>query len=378
MLKAAVIGSGYAARGHTIALRQAGVDVIALSSRNPEVCKKAAIDLDIGNYGTDWRAIIESTKPDMVAVATPAGAHFEVVTAAIEQGCHIYCEKPLALNVDDAYALYRLAAAANVKTAYAATCRYQPQIAYARELIERGEIGALHELEFTSHIGQPRLMPYGWIHRVESGGGRLYNHFPHLIGMAEVLAGGEIDAVMGACRADLKRAPIAGQVHHLHDFAKLAVTREMAAKGAWADVTSDFSYCALARILQNGQGQGDSVTALFRHGVVQVGKQEDYVAAYGEKGTIYIEHGYAEGAMFFNSGDGWRELQVPPRFVDAVPGTGLWPQRLWSRLAADFVKDISGHGQPDYLTFRNGWIYQQAIDNIRRGVGWASISRDDS
>jgi len=377
-LEALIIGSGYAAQGHTVALRQAGVNVVAIASRNLEVCEKAATTLSIPRFGTDWRAMLTEVKPDIVAVATPAGVHTDVVNAAIQQGCHIYCEKPLALNAGDALAMYRSAKARGVKTAYAATCRYQPQILYARELIASGAIGEVHDLEFISHIGQPSLMPFGWIHRLESGGGRLYNQFPHLLGVAETLLNGEIDGVMGMCRSDLRKAPIAGDVHHLHDFAKLAVDPEIARHGQWAAVTSDFSYTALARVKRDNEAPGGEVTALFKHGVIQVGKNTDYVAIYGEKGTIHIEHVYAEGAMFMHDRTTWRELEVPSRIVDTVPGPGLWPQRLWSRLALDFANDIRGTGRADYLTFKEGWIYQKIIDHIRHGTGWTEISRDDS
>src|SRR5437773_2679814 len=78
-----------------------------------------------------------------------------------------------------------LARKTGLKTAYAATTRYQPQLVYARELVRQGVVGRVSELELVSHTHQPRLMPYGWIHRLEDGGGRLYNHFPHALAMAQ-------------------------------------------------------------------------------------------------------------------------------------------------------------------------------------------------
>lgn len=373
-LKALVLGSGYAAEGHTIALQRAGVEVVAMASRNEDVCRKRATSLGIARHGTDWRGMIAETRPDIVAVATPAGVHNESVKAAIEHGCHLYCEKPLALNASDARELYRLAEARGVKTAYAATCRYQPQVLYARELVESGALGEVNELEFVSHVGQPRLMPFGWIHRLESGGGRLYNHFPHLLAIAENIVGGRVLAVMGECRTDIKRAPVAETIHDLRDFAKLALSPEAAARGDHAEVTSDFRYTVLARVGRPGESLDRAVTAIFRHGVVQVGKNADYIAVYGEKGTIHIEHQYGEGAMFLRTaGGGWQELTVPQRIVDTVPGPGLWPQRLWTRLAVELVNDILGSGTSDYLTFRDGWIYQEIIDIVRQGKGWTAV-----
>jgi predicted dehydrogenase len=53
-LTALVFGSGWAAEGHTIALQQAGVEVVALASRNEEICRRAALALGIARSGTDW------------------------------------------------------------------------------------------------------------------------------------------------------------------------------------------------------------------------------------------------------------------------------------------------------------------------------------
>ena len=56
-------------------------------------------------------------------------------------------------------------------------------------------------------------MPFGWPHRLETGGGRLNNNFPHKLAIAQNILGGEILAVMGESRNDLKKVPIGEQVH---------------------------------------------------------------------------------------------------------------------------------------------------------------------
>lgn len=361
-----------------MALQRAGVEVVAMVSRNADVCAKMATSLGIARHGTDWRRMLADVHPDIVAVATPAGGRDDVVEVAIKQGCHIYCEKPLALNAAHARVLYDLATARGIKTAYAATCRYQPQIVYAGELVAAGALGEVHELEFISHFGQPRLMPFGWIHRLESGAGRLYNHFPHALSMAERIVGGRVAAVTGSVRYDLKKTPVADAVHDFRNFAKLAVSPEAAAKGRWAEVTSDFSYAALARIGRPSELADKAATALIRHGVLQRSRTSDYIAVYGEKGTLHIDHAYGEGAMFLGiAGDDWQELVVPQRILDGVSGPGTWSHRMWTRLAVDLVSDIQNSPEGHYLTFRDGWIYQEAIDAVRGGKAWIAVSSSD-
>lgn len=361
-----------------MALQRAGVEVVAMVSRNEKVCQKMATSLGIARHGTDWRGMLAEIRPDIIAIATPAGVREDIVEVAIKQGCHIYCEKPLALDAAHARALYRQAKARGIKTAYAATCRYQPQIVYAGEVVAAGALGEVHEMEFISHFGQPHLMPFGWIHRLEDGAGRLYNHFPHALSMAERIVGGGVVAVMGAPRYDLKKAPVADAVHDFRNFAKLAVSSEAAAHGRWAEVTGDFSYAALARIARKGDLADKAVTALIRHGSLQRSMNPDYIAVYGEKGTLHLAHGYGEGAMFIRTTeDDWQELKVPQRLMDEVSGPGTWSHRLWTRLAVDLVNDIKDSGVSGCLTFRDGWIYQEAIDAMRQGKAWTAVPTSD-
>src|SRR5688500_8246824 len=95
-LTAIVIGAGFAGEGHTIALRECGVDVQAICSRTPSAVQAMADKLGVPTPSTDWRQTLDEIKPDIVAIATPGGTHEEMVVAALERGCHLYCDKPLA------------------------------------------------------------------------------------------------------------------------------------------------------------------------------------------------------------------------------------------------------------------------------------------
>src|SRR5438034_263059 len=95
-LRAIVIGAGWAGEGHTRALRHAGVDVVAICARQPEVVRAVADRLEVEVASTDWRATLEAVQPEMVSLATPASLRAEVIEAAAAMGCHLFCDKPLA------------------------------------------------------------------------------------------------------------------------------------------------------------------------------------------------------------------------------------------------------------------------------------------
>lgn len=180
-LRALVHGSGFAGQGHALALRDAGVEIVGMDSRSLEVVNRVAADLNIPYAGTDWQQALTDLQPDIVAIGTPGGAHFEPIMAALAQGCHLFCDKPLAETAVSAKKLYQAAQKAGVKTAYAASYRYMPHVLHAKELVAQGAIGDPLEVECISHFNLNPLIPFGWSHRLDQGSGRLNNNFPHML-----------------------------------------------------------------------------------------------------------------------------------------------------------------------------------------------------
>ncbi len=67
---------------------------------------------------------------------------------------------------------------------------------------------------------------------------------------------------------------------------------------------------------------------------------------------------------------------MPERILADHPTTGDEFQRKWTALARDFVADVLGSPRDRYLTFRDGWRFQEAFDAIRTGRGWTAIPAD--
>jgi predicted dehydrogenase len=373
-LRALIIGSGYAGEGHTLALRRAGVDVIAMAGRTESAVIATADRLEISDRGTNWQQMIAALRPDIVAVGTPGGAHLEQCLGAIDAGCHVLCDKPLATTAADARQIYAAAKAKGVKTAYAASYRYQPQALYARELVQGGTVGQIYEVECVSHYNWPKMMPFGWPHRLDQGGGRLNNNFTHKLAIVQQVVGGEILAAMGETRNDLKRAPIGERVHDFREYTKRAGEMAQSDQHEWAEVDSDWSYTVLVKLGERSAPLADAVSATFRHSALPPGKNKDYVAFYGEKGVIHIEGAYAQGDIYLRTGETWELSPVPQRIIEQLPPEPDHSQRNWDQLAREFVADIQGQGYAGYQTFRDGWIYQEVIDVARKGSGWTQIS----
>ncbi|HUT20979.1 MAG TPA: Gfo/Idh/MocA family oxidoreductase, partial [Anaerolineae bacterium] len=140
-LEAVVIGAGWAGEGHTRALQHAGVHVHTICARQMDVVRAVAERLKVPNASVDWRTTLSTVKPDIVALATPASLRRPVIEAAASLGCHVLCDKPLAVDARDARVLLDLVEGAAVRHAYAATGGYHPNVAWVAELLADGAVG---------------------------------------------------------------------------------------------------------------------------------------------------------------------------------------------------------------------------------------------
>ena len=383
-LRALVVGAGSAGEGHSAALQQAGVEVVAIASRTAAVVQSVAARLGIAVASTDWRASLAELKPDIVAVATPGDSHADIIDAAVARGAHLYVDKPFAPTAVTARRLWRAVQAAGVRSAYAATSNYQPSALLARALIAEGAIGELLEVEFVSHYHWHERLPWGWPHRLADGGGRLNNNFTHKLAIAESVCAGVTLAVAGETRNDLKRAPIAPFPHDFREWTRSPVPAARAEAGTWGAVDSDWSYTVLARIGAVGSDPATGVSVTFRHSCLRKGMVKDYVAFYGRTGTIHVEQAYCQGALHLwrEGEDGFAEVPMRQSILDALPTVNVqphwqegWavPARAWNALARDFVADIEGRPHAPYFTLADGWRHQEVIDAVRGRAGWIAL-----
>ena len=91
--------------------------------------------------------MLETAKPDLVAVATPVFSHFELGSLAIDAGCNVLMEKPLAASVTEAEALCALAARAGVRLFVDHTFTATPAVRCMADQYESGALGDVHYID---------------------------------------------------------------------------------------------------------------------------------------------------------------------------------------------------------------------------------------
>jgi hypothetical protein len=64
---------------------------------------------------------------------------------------------------------------------------------------------------------------------------------------------------------------------------------------------------------------------------------------------------------------------VPQRVIDALPQAGTPVENKWAALARDFLADVRGEQRHPYLTFQDGWRYQEVFDAVITNRGWYEV-----
>ena len=361
-LRALVIGTGWAAEGHVLGLRHAGAKVVGLYGRNAEIAAQLAARLGVERLGQDWRGAITELAPDVVAIATTAAPHLEMAEAAAAAGCHIACEKPLALTAADARARRDAVVAAGVRHACAATAALSPAITYAVALIRQGAIGRVRHAEKTTHLVPRPDQPYSWWHRLADGGGILYNGFPHVLQTLVRITGGAVRDATGTTSQALQRAPV-GPQHHDHRAARADAVDLQRADVHWRDADTETGFQALLRLrLPDASVATATIATVFGHAAGKPG-----LLVHGTEGTLLAEEA-THTVELTRDGSDWESVMVPEHLF-SDDGEGDKVQRGWNRYLTRFVRDIEGLASEDddYPTFDDGYVTCQVIDAVRAG-----------
>lgn len=359
MIRAVVIGSGYAGEGHVRALQHAGVEVVAMCGREMSVVRAMADKVGVKLASTDWRQTLEELRPELVTLAVPAALRREVVELAAKLGCHVLCEKPLATTAREAVALCQIVERAGVKHAYAATRRYDPSVVWLAELVAGGAIGSVRLGSLSTHAGLTPPLPYSWVLKLDQGGGLLNNHFPHLLSVLEHVLGRNATSATGQATFGIPRAPV---LPNLHDFREMdaridALTPEELENFEWRETDADTAYRAELFF-------GDvSVRLASGPGVVPEGANPG-MGLIGERGRLEARGDASFEVSLFQDGVETK-LPVPQRLLDALPNLGTGVENRWAALARDFVADLRGEPHAPYLTFSDGARYQRIAESIR-------------
>jgi predicted dehydrogenase len=362
-----LIGFGYIGKIHTIAYRD-----IALALGQPKAVPHLAALLR-SRLDTESEAMqgagfmLTTTDPDefyaqaldMVDICTPNFLHLEQCQRAFQAGAAVYCEKPLAKDLEEALKLVEMAAQAQAITQVAFVMRYIPAIRQMKALIEAGEIGEV--FSFRGHMYHGSYLdpnrPMSWRLRMsESGGGAFMDLGAHLVDLTHYLLG-EVASVRADMRTFIGQRPIA----------------KGSDKTETVDV-DDWTTC----VLELKRGAVGTIEATR----MAAGAHEDSVfQVFGSKGALHYAESNPNSVRLYSLKRG--DWITGPGDIPAIPGERpvdqLWPSGKYSQgsftnahLAAeyDFLLNVA-ENRPSQVDFRAGAAAQAVVEaatiSARRG-----------
>jgi predicted dehydrogenase len=187
-LKIALVGCGKIADGHVEEIQKMPerARVVAVCDLEKLMAEQVATRYSIAHFYDRFEEMLERETPDVVHITTPPQSHLPLARAAVESGCHVYVEKPLALNLADSQALVASAARAGKKLTVGYTYLFDPPAIAMRELVAQGVLGDPVHIE--SFYGYNLAGPFGaaimadsahWVHRLP--GKLLQNNIDHIL-----------------------------------------------------------------------------------------------------------------------------------------------------------------------------------------------------
>lgn len=182
----------------------------AICGRNEDAVKEAAQKMGWNSYETDWRKLIERDDIDLIDIVTPNNLHAEIAIAAAKAGKHVFCEKPLALTLEESKEMLKAAEENNVLHVINHNYRFTPAMQWAKKIIDEGKLGKIYHVR--AKYLQDWLMdpdsPMVWRLKKEvSGSGAHGDLAAHSIDLARFLAG-EFKEVCGMLETFITERPI--------------------------------------------------------------------------------------------------------------------------------------------------------------------------
>ncbi len=260
---------------------------VALCDSDSATLERARQQTGITTTSTDYDQIMKRDDVDAVIVATPNFTHAPIAHAAIAAGKHFLCEKPLAMNVDEARGMARAAEEAGVRHMTAFTYRFVPAMRYLSHLVDRGVFGDVYHYR-CSRLQDWGTRNLGWRQvKKLAGTGELGDMLSHRIDFAHTLVGPMRRLVANFKRLHDQRD---GKPSDLDD---------------WVAVLADF---------RNG-GTGVLESSKLASGRNESWKSQDYVELNGsEASAVFYTGKWNELQMGRLGGEGLEIVAVPKEF----------------------------------------------------------------
>ncbi|WP_172121861.1 Gfo/Idh/MocA family oxidoreductase [Devosia sp. 919] len=345
-MKVGIVGASFARAAYLPALRHVpGAEVIALASGRLDSARSAAAEFDIPHAYDDWQAMLDGQRLDLVLIATPTDLHAPITLAALEQGAHVLCEKPTAMDAAEAEQMLEHAEALGRLHMIDHELRFNPNRAKVASMIAAGELGEIRHVNIAN-IGaswaDPASRPKGdWWSLAEHGGGRLGANGSHQVDMMRWWLG-----------------PVASVVGQA--LTVIPDRRDKKTGEPWTATADDLAYFTL-------EMQSGALAQVFMSGVA-ANNIGNLTQVFGSKGTILLDND-DEKLLFAKAGGSFEDITQPDPNAD-LPGLnkGIWNVSVVGALRELSSAITDGRKLKAGATFFDGLANQRVLDAVKQST----------
>jgi myo-inositol 2-dehydrogenase/D-chiro-inositol 1-dehydrogenase len=194
-VRVGVIGTGRIGRLHAqnLALHVPGAYLAAVSDVLVDAAEQLAAELDVPSAYQDYRHIVDDPDIEAVIICSSTNTHASIIEESAAAGKHVFCEKPIALELPSIDRALAAVEEAGVKLQVGFNRRFDPNFRRAQEIVASGKIGRPHMLRITSRDPQPPPIEY-----VRVSGGIFLDMSIHDFDMARFMIDSQVDEVFAA------------------------------------------------------------------------------------------------------------------------------------------------------------------------------------
>jgi predicted dehydrogenase len=174
MLNIGIVGCGKIADGHIEEIQKLGcARVLAVCDLEPILAEQLALRYSVPHRYTDFDRMLSDHRLDVIHIATPPHSHLALAQKSAEAGCHVFLEKPLALNATDGQRLIECLNQTRRKMTINYWYNFEAPALALKELISKGKLGDPVHIE--SYYGYDLAGGFGrallsddrhWVHQL--------------------------------------------------------------------------------------------------------------------------------------------------------------------------------------------------------------------
>ncbi|PMB83587.1 inositol 2-dehydrogenase [Dolosicoccus paucivorans] len=193
-----IVGLGRLGKTHArnLVSEVPGCELVAACSVVEEELEFARKNLGVKKTYNSYDDLISDDEIDAVVIVSPSGMHCEQITKAFEAGKHVFSEKPLGLEMDEMERVKEvIESRPDQKFMLGFMRRFDPSYQYAKELVEKGEIGKISFIRAYGIDPSTGMESFVKFAKTNPSGGLFLDMAVHDIDLIRWYTGSEFDQV---------------------------------------------------------------------------------------------------------------------------------------------------------------------------------------